>query len=91
MVNQEIEKLSFEAALAELETLVAKMEAGKMPLEELIAAYEHGASLSRHCRAKLDRLQRRIELIVNGSDPETKTPETVPFEPDNDRGGEVLF
>lgn len=60
----ETPELSFEAALAELEKTVARMEAGKLPLEELIVCFERGSKLAAECRAKLDSLERRIEILT---------------------------
>ena len=50
---EEIRNLSFEEARAQLEELVARMESGNMPLEQLINAYERGSLLTAHCRALL--------------------------------------
>ena len=58
------EKLTFEKALAELETIVQKLESGSVDLEESIALYERGAMLKAHCEAKLKSAQERIEKIV---------------------------
>ena len=57
-------QLTFEAALAELEKTVAKMEAGQLPLEELIVCFERGSKLAAECRAKLDSLERKIEILT---------------------------
>lgn len=54
---------TFEQALAELETLVARMEDGKLPLEESLAAYQRGAELVRFCEAKLADAQARIAIL----------------------------
>lgn len=64
--TQDIESMSFEDALAELETIVRGLEAGSGRLDEAIAAYERGAMLRRHCEAKLQEAQARIEKIVLG-------------------------
>jgi exodeoxyribonuclease VII small subunit len=56
--------LSFEKALAELESIVQKLEQGSVDLEESIALYERGAALKAHCEAKLKAAQERIEKIV---------------------------
>jgi exodeoxyribonuclease VII small subunit len=58
--------LSFEKALAELETLVARMEDGKLPLEESLAAYQRGAELIRFCEGKLTDAQARIAILEGG-------------------------
>lgn len=60
----DIPALSFEKALAELEDIVAKLEQGRVELEESIALYERGAALKSHCEAKLKAAQERIEKIV---------------------------
>ena len=58
--------LTFEKALAELETLVARMEDGKLPLEESLAAYQRGAELIRFCEGKLTDAQARIAVLEGG-------------------------
>lgn len=60
----DIEKLSFEKALEELEGIVRKLESGDAPLEDSIALYERGAALKAHCEAKLKSAQEKIEKIV---------------------------
>ncbi|MFZ8942882.1 MAG: exodeoxyribonuclease VII small subunit, partial [Gemmobacter sp.] len=58
-----IEGLSFEAAMAELEAVVRKLEGGQVALEESIALYERGAALRAHCDARLRAAEERIEMI----------------------------
>jgi exodeoxyribonuclease VII small subunit len=58
---------SFEAALAELENLVASMETGKLPLEESLAAYRRGAELLQLCRSRLDDAQQQVRILENGT------------------------
>lgn len=62
------QQLSFEDALAELEAIVRRLEEGSGKLDDAIAAYERGAMLKRHCEAKLQEAQMRIEKIVLGPD-----------------------
>ena len=62
-----IEGLSFEAALAELEQIVAKLESGQAPLEDSIRMYERGAALKAHCETRLDAARLRVEKIVAGA------------------------
>lgn len=62
-----VEKMAFESALAELETIVKDLESGKVSLEESITAYERGMALKSHCEAKLRDAQMKIEKIVVGS------------------------
>lgn len=54
----------FEKSLEELENLVAKMETGRLPLEELIVGFERGNALIKQCRNKLDTLERKIEILT---------------------------
>jgi len=58
-----IEKLSYEQALAELESIVASLEASKLPLEESMALFERGQALSRHCVELLDKAELRIKQL----------------------------
>ena len=60
------EGLSFEKALEELESLVARMEDGKLPLEESLAAYQRGAELIKFCESKLTDAQARIAVLEGG-------------------------
>ncbi len=53
----------FEAAIAELESIVKKLEEGDMALEQSLALYERGVQLSRFCHARLEEAERRIELL----------------------------
>ena len=55
--------LTFEKALEELESLVARMEDGKLPLEESLAAYQRGAELIKFCESKLTDAQARIAIL----------------------------
>lgn len=71
-----LEKLSFEQALAELETIVRDLETGKAPLEDSINFYERGIQLKNHCEKKLSEAQSKIEKITIGKDGK---PSTEPF------------
>ena len=62
----DIAKLSFEDALAELETIVRQLEEGKGKLEDSIKAYARGAALKRHCEAKLAEARAKVDKIVLG-------------------------
>ncbi|MDD3836477.1 MAG: exodeoxyribonuclease VII small subunit [Phenylobacterium sp.] len=62
----DIESLSFEQALAELEGIVAKLESGQAPLEQSIQMYERGALLKAHCEKRLEAARLRVEKIVMG-------------------------
>ena len=60
----DIATMNFEKALDELETIVAKLESGKVDLEESIKIYERGEALRKHCEAKLAEAEARIEKIT---------------------------
>ena len=53
----------FEAAIAELETIVKKLEEGDLALEQSLELYERGVQLSRFCHARLEAAERRIEIL----------------------------
>ena len=63
----ELERL-LEDALAQLEQIVRKLEAGDVPLEDSIRIYERGAALKRHCEAKLREAQAKVSQIQLGPD-----------------------
>jgi exodeoxyribonuclease VII small subunit len=63
---KDISTLSFEQALAELETIVSELESGQAPLERSIAIYERGAALKAHCEARLEAARLQVEKIVLG-------------------------
>lgn len=60
--------MSFEDALRALEEVVRRLESGEVPLDESITLYERGEVLRKHCQARLDAAQARIERIVAGPD-----------------------
>ena len=68
MEQGDIEQMSFEAALAELEQIVRSLEQGQAPLDESIELYQRGDRLKRHCEARLKAAQMRIEQIALGPD-----------------------
>ena len=62
-----VEELSYEQALAELETIVASLEANQLSLEDALSLYERGQSLTRHCTELLDKAELRLKKI-SGND-----------------------
>jgi exodeoxyribonuclease VII small subunit len=62
--DEAIALLSFEQALAELESIVERLEAGKVDLEESITIYERGEKLKKHCEQLLKSAEARIEKIT---------------------------
>ena len=57
---------TFEAALAELETIVATMEGGQLPLADALAAYKRGAELLQYCQAALKDAQQQVQVLEKG-------------------------
>lgn len=74
-IPADIAKLSFEDALAQLESIVGDLESGSNKLDEAITAYERGTVLKMHCEAKLTEAKARIDKISIGGD---GNPETEP-------------
>ncbi len=64
----DIAGMTFEQALQELEAVVAKLEGGRVGLEESIEMYTRGSQLKQHCAAKLADAQARIEKVVVAGD-----------------------
>jgi exodeoxyribonuclease VII small subunit len=58
----------FEGAIAELETIVRKLEEGDLALEQSLELYERGVRLSRYCHARLEAAERRIEVLGEGGE-----------------------
>ena len=61
--ESKLAQMSFEQALARLEQIVQKLEAGDVSLEDSIALYSEGAALRTHCTAQLAQAQARIEQL----------------------------
>jgi len=74
----DIPGMSFEKALLALEDVVRKLESGEVPLDESISLYERGEQLRRHCQARLDAAQARIEKIV--ATPDGRASSAVPLD-----------
>ena len=64
----EVDSLSFEAALNELERVVAALEQGDVALEDSIRLYERGAALRAHCQRKLEDAEAKVALITQGAE-----------------------
>ncbi len=75
----------FEAAIAELETVVKKLEEGDLPLEQSLVLYERGVQLSRFCHARLEEAERRIE-VLNERGELKAAPASLASDGDPDRG-----
>jgi exodeoxyribonuclease VII small subunit len=60
------EPTSYEDALAELDSLVASMEAGRLPLDHMLESYRRGAELLSFCRARLDAVEQQVRILEDG-------------------------
>ena len=79
-MNDQTDKIpNFEKALAELESLLEKLESGELPLDESLADFRRGVELTRQCQAVLDRAQQSVEKLLNTEDEST----AGPFQPDD--------
>ncbi len=77
-MNEDIDSMSFEAALKELEGIVARLETGDAALDDSITLYTRGEALRTQCEKRLKDAQARIEKITLGPD---GTPNgTAPFD-----------
>jgi exodeoxyribonuclease VII small subunit len=63
----DVKKLSFERAMEELESIVKRLEDGKVPLEESVAIYERGEALKRRCEELLRQAEARVDKITTDS------------------------
>jgi len=77
--HDNIASLSFEQALAELESIVAELESGQAPLEQSIERYERGARLKAHCEARLEAARLKVERIVVGQNGEAVRADPAEF------------
>ena len=68
MTDAPVSELSFEAAMAELEQVVGRLETGDVPLEDSIKLYERGAALKARCEEKLKEAEEKVSQITLGAD-----------------------
>jgi exodeoxyribonuclease VII small subunit len=76
--NSDMGKLPFERAIEELESIVKRLEEGKVPLEESVAIYERGEALKHRCEDLLRQAEARVEKIT--LDPDGKPTGTQPLD-----------
>ena len=57
---------NYELALSELESLVASMEGGQLPLEGLLAGYRRGTELLQYCRGRLEAVEQQVKILEDG-------------------------
>ena len=67
-MTQDINNMSFEEAMEELETVVRQLESGKIKLDEAVAVYERGVKLKNLCEEKLKSAKSKIDKLVIGKD-----------------------
>ena len=67
---------SFEHSLESLESIVSKLEEGDQPLEESLELFEEGVRLARLCQQRLEKAERRIEMLIKDSE---GSPSLIPF------------
>lgn len=76
----DVEHLTFEQALAELEQLVQEMESGNLELERALQLFERGMQLVRYCNEQLDTAELRVRQLAPNAMP-GEEPGLTPFEP----------
>jgi len=79
----DVSRLTYEQALQQLDSLIAQLEKGDIPLDDAITAYERGSRLAAHCSELLDRTEQRVsQLVVSGDGSLAERPlEPAPAEP----------
>ncbi|WP_298259182.1 exodeoxyribonuclease VII small subunit [uncultured Litoreibacter sp.] len=68
MADTNVDEMSFEQAMSELEQVVGQLERGDVPLEDSIKLYERGAELKKRCETKLKEAEEKVAQITLGSD-----------------------
>ena len=82
MVNDSLEKMTFEEAMKELEILVDSLDKGNVSLDEAIAAYDRGSQLKDHCQKKLNEAKMKVETIQASGDSKVIPNKLTSFDPD---------
>ena len=82
MSNNDLEKLTFEKAMKELEELVDSLDKGDISLDEAIAAYDRGSQLKDYCQKKLQEAKMKVETIQSSDNIDTIPEMSSPFKPD---------
>jgi len=70
---------SFEHSLNELETIVARLESGELPLEDALNEFERGIQLARQSQQKLQQAEQRVQILLNDNNGDSTL---APFTPD---------
>ena len=82
MINDPLEKMTFEDAMKELEKLVDSLDKGDVSLDEAISAYDRGAQLKDHCQKKLNEAKMKVETIQSLGDSNVIPNKLTSFDPD---------
>ena len=82
MSNTELEKLTFEEAMQELERLVDSLDKGDVSLDEAMAAYDRGSQLKDYCQKKLQEAKMKVDTIQSSDNIDTIPEKLSPFKPD---------
>ena len=82
MTNNELEKLTFEEAMGELEKLVDSLDKGDVSLDEAIAAYDRGSQLKDFCQTKLQEAKMKVETIQLSDNVESVPEKLSSFKPE---------
>ena len=82
MSNNNLEKLTFEKAMKELEELVDSLDKGDVSLDEAIAAYDRGSQLKDYCQKKLLEAKMKIETIQSSDNIDIIPEKSSTFKPD---------
>ena len=82
MTNNELEKLTFEEAMKELEKLVDSLDKGDVSLDDAIAAYDRGSQLKDYCQKKLQEAKMKVDTIQSSDNIDTIPEKLSPFKPD---------
>ena len=81
MSNNDLEKLTFEEAMQELEKLVDSLDKGDVSLDDAIAAYDRGSQLKDYCQKKLHEAKMKVETIQLADNVETVPEKLSSFKP----------
>ena len=65
-VKKSEQPVSYEAALQELEQLIAQIESGQLPLEQMLSGYQRAAELLGFCRSQLEAVQEQVKVLDEG-------------------------
>jgi len=89
MTPMDVNIKDFEGAIAELETIVRKLEEGELALEQSLELYERGVRLSRFCHARLEEAERRIEVLGEGGEITPAPPSLAAVGEDDSRAADA--